>query len=399
MAEVPSARAAVVAHAHWEEALEDALMRMETEGQIDLVILFASRAYAEHFPAIVRTVQHELRATLLIGCSSHGVIGSGVELEDVPALSLLALSLPGASLRVVRFTQEMLEEAAGPAELREKLRLPLDDVNAWLLFADPFRLDCEYLVEELAAAYPGIPMLGGLASGDMSEPRTYIFFNDAVYGEGGVGLALCGDYTLLPLVSQGCEPIGEPWTITDVRDDGLILSIARRPAYDVLLDTMRTLDASVQQKVWRNLLIGLAADEYHDTLTRGNFLVRTLIGVEKESRGLLVSATPRVGQTIQFQVRDPAMAALDLKGLLRQMRGELGEVRRPVAGILCNCNGRGIDMFGVPGHDARIIARELGPLPLAGLFCNGEIGPIGKRSFLHGFTASLGLLMQRNLNS
>ncbi|MBO0779651.1 MAG: FIST C-terminal domain-containing protein [Ktedonobacteraceae bacterium] len=393
---VPSVRAAVVAHARWELALENILARIGKHAPVDLIVLFASGAYADYFPAIIRTVRHEMGSPVLIGCSSYGVIGSGVELEDVPALSLLALSLPGASLHAARFTQEMLEQCPQPSQWRDYTKLPLDDINAWLIFADPFRLDCEELIDELAAAYPGVPMLGGLASGDLSEQRTYVFLNDEVYGDGGVGLAIGGDYTLLPLVSQGCEPIGKPWIITDAHPDGLILAISNRPAYDVLLDTIDALTPGEQRRAWRNLLIGLAANEYYETFTRGCFLIRTLLGVERGTRGLVVSATPRIGQTIQFQVRDPAAADLDFKEILRRVHNQLGEEHRPVAGVLCSCNGRGIGMFGVPSHDAKLIARELGPLPLTGLFCNGEIGPVGKRPFLHGFTASLALLMQRD---
>lgn len=391
----PYVQAVVVTNPRWERALEAILARVNKESAPDLVVLFASGAYADYFPAIIRTVRRETGYPLLIGCSGQGVVGSGIELEDVPALSLLALTLPGASLHAVRFTQEALDAYPEPMEWRTHLKLPLDDVNAWLVLADPFRLDCEDLVDVLAAAYPDVPMLGGLASGDMTEQRTYVFLDDEVYGDGGVGLAVGGAYTLLPLVSQGCEPIGEPWIITDVREDGLILSISNRSAYDVLFDTLEALTPEARRVVWRNLLVGLAADEYCETFERGSFLVRALLGVDRYTHGLLISASPRVGQTIQFQMRDAVAADTDLRDRLWRLRCQLGDLHQPVAGILCTCNGRGIGLFGVPGHDARSIMHELGALPLTGLFCNGEIGPVGKRPFLHGFTASLALLMQR----
>jgi small ligand-binding sensory domain FIST len=161
-----------------------------------------------------------------------------------------------------------------------------------------------------------------------------------------------------------------------------------------LIETLHDLPTETQRRARYNLLIGLAADEYRDSFPRGSFLIRPLVGVERANRGLAIGAFPRVGQTIQFQLRDAAAADRDLIELLEDARTNLGE-NKPVAGVLCSCNGRGIGMFGTHDHDASVVAQQLGPLPLAGLFCNGEIGPIGVRPFLHGFTASLALVVRK----
>jgi small ligand-binding sensory domain FIST len=162
----------------------------------------------------------------------------------------------------------------------------------------------------------------------------------------------------------------------------------------MLVETFKSLPHDVQQRAQRNLLVGLAADEYQETFQRGNFLVRPLIGVERSTGALAIGALPRIGQTLQFQMRDARAADQDLSELLDQVNATLGH-QLPVAGVLCSCNGRGMGLFEIPNHDACAINRQLGAFPLTGLFCNGEIGPIGVRPFLHGFTASLALVIQK----
>jgi small ligand-binding sensory domain FIST len=391
---VPAARAAIVADEQWENALQQALDQTNDLNHVDVVILFASSLYAKHFPDMLARIRQATGGAILLGCSGQAIIGQELELEDVPALSLLTLSLPNAILRPVRFTQALLEECETPLGWRDCLGIQLDDVNAWLLFADPFRLEIEHLLDGLAGAYGECPILGGMASSsNQNARRTHVFLNDEVFTDGGVGLAIGGPYTLFPLVSQGCEPIGETWTITGVRDN-LIRTISNRPAYDMLVETFKSLPPEVQQRAQRNLLVGLAADEYLETFQRGNFLVRPLIGVERGTGALAIGALPRIGQTIQFQMRDARAADLDLTELLDQVSATLGH-QLPIAGVLCSCNGRGVGLFETPNHDACAIHRQLGAFPLAGLFCNGEIGPIGARPFLHGFTASLALLIQK----
>jgi small ligand-binding sensory domain FIST len=235
--------------------------------------------------------------------------------------------------------------------------------------------------------------VGGLSSAASHPHQTFVFLNGEVWTEGAVALALGGDYTVRTVVSQGCDPIGEPWIIT-AANGSVIETISQRPAYEVLVETLKALPPDVQQRATRNLLVGLAMDEYKDTFGRGDFLIRGLMGADQNTGALAIGARPRVGQTIQFQIRDAKAADEDLRQLLSEARDQLGDTQ-PAGALLCSCNGRGAGLFGFPDHDARTLAQQLGPVPVAGFFCNGEIGPVGKDVFLHGFTASLGLIVPK----
>ncbi|MBI4504236.1 MAG: FIST C-terminal domain-containing protein [Chloroflexi bacterium] len=389
------AQAALACHADGRRALDEALRQTSAlvaeAGAADLVFLFASHAYAEDFPALVRRAYEATRARVLVGCSGQGVIGTAREVEGEPALALLALSLPGATLRAARFTQETLEVCRQPADWQREAFVEPSEVNAWLVFGDPFRMDVEALVGGLAAAYPGRPLVGGLASGDQRAQRTHVFLDDGVYDEGAVAVALGGAYTVRCVVSQGAEPIGEPWTITGARGH-LVETISQRPALEVLVSTLEALPPEVRERAQRNLLVGLAMDERRAEFGRGDFLIRNLIGLNRTSGALAISAHPRIGQTLQFQIRDARAADEDLRVLLARSKEMSGE-QRPVAAVLCSCNGRGVGLFGEPDHDARTLAELLGVQAIAGFFCNGEIGPVGGRVFLHGYTASIALIV------
>ena len=135
-------------------------------------------------------------------------------------------------------------------------------------------------------------------------------------------------------------------------------------------------------------------NEYLEEFHRGDFLVRNLIGADPNSGCIAVGALPRAGQTLQFQRRDSQAATQDMTALLERARQNLGS-RTLLGGCLCTCNGRGQRLFGYPNHDAAMVQMHLGPLGLAGFFCNGEIGPVGDRNFLHGYTASLALFLKK----
>ncbi|HXG37058.1 MAG TPA: FIST N-terminal domain-containing protein [Dehalococcoidia bacterium] len=363
----------------------------------ELAVLFAGSAYASAYPELLSTVRQLTKASVIIGCSGQGVIGKDSEIEGDPALSLLALSLPGAYLKALHINQSDLENCRSVEDWRQLTGASEEAVNNWLLFVDPFTLDAEGMLAFFSAAYPAAPLVGGLASGELRLRKTYLFLDEDLYDSGAVALALGGDYAIRTVVSQGCMPIGQAWTITSANGN-CIESIAQRPALEVLVETLQGLSPELQERAGRNLLVGFAMNEYKDEFRRGDFLIRNLLAIDKETGALVVGTLPRVGQTLQFQLRDPDAADEDLRELLARTKLDLnGE--KALGAILCSCNGRGVGLFGVPDHDARVIQQMLGLMPLAGFFCNGEIGPVGQQNFLHGFTASLGLIVRAGQRS
>ena len=135
-------------------------------------------------------------------------------------------------------------------------------------------------------------------------------------------------------------------------------------------------------------------NEYLEDFHRGDFVIRNVLGADPRSGTILVGALPRLGQTVQFQRRSKEAATEDMEELLVRAKKQLGRTRI-YGGCLCSCNGRGRGLFGRPDHDAQMVQQRLGPMGLAGFFCNGEIGPVGEKSFLHGFTASLALFVKK----
>ncbi len=346
--------------------------------------------YASEVLEILRV---HARIPLLAGCSSTSLVSSGEEFEDHAGLVLALYALPGAKLTGTYFDQTQIELAAGSTFWPEHTQVASNQTNGWLAFIDPFHLDAEAWLRSWNENYPHHPVYGGLASGVFADQTTQVYLNGEVYEEGGVAISVGGDVRLTGVISQGCTPIGDTWTLTRV-EQNLIHRIGNRPAYEVLSDTVSKMPVEEQKKVRGNLFIGLVMNEYRESFQRGDFLVRNLLGGDPQTGILAVGALPRAGQTMQFQRRDAAAATEDLSELLAQTHADLNGAT-VYGGCLCCCNGRGKHLFGTSGHDARLAQKEFGDIGLAGFFCNGEIGPVGPTNFLHGYTASLALFVKK----
>lgn len=373
----------------WAEHLRAQLL----SPQVSLGLVFMSPGFFPYARQTLEILRVHARIPLLAGCSSTGLIAGPNEIEGASGFVLALYSLPGAELKGFRFTQKQVEEADGAAYWHLETGVEPKRTNGWLVFIDPFHLDAEGWLRSWNEAYAARPALGGLASGVLSDQTTQVYLNGDVFEDGGVAISVGGNVKLASVISQGCTPIGETWTLTRV-EHNLIRQIGNRPAYAVLAETFQKLPPAEQQKARGNLFIGLVVNEYLEDFHRGDFLVRNLIGGDPNSGVLAVGAMPRAGQTMQFQRRDAAAASEDMDELLARAKKQLAATTI-YGGCLCSCNGRGQSLFRRPNHDAEMVQQRLGPLGLAGFFCNGEIGPIGEKNFLHGYTASLALFVKK----
>src|SRR5690348_8092329 len=352
-----------------------------------------SPKFFPHARPTLEILRVHARIPLLAGCSSTGLIADSNEIEAATGFVLALYSMPGAELKGVRFTQKQVEEANGRAYWHLETGVEPKRTNGWLVFIDPFHLDAESWLRSWNEAYAPLPALGGLASGVFSDQTTQVYLNGDVFEEGGVAVSVGGDVKLASVISQGCTPIGDTWTLTRVQDN-IIHEIGNRPAYKVLEETFNQLTPAEQKLARNHLFVGLVVNEYLEDFHRGDFLIRNLLAADPRSGSIAVGAFPRTGQTMQFQRRSAAAAMEDMDELLGHAAKQLNDF--PVYGAcLCSCNGRGQGLFGRPNHDAKCVQDQLGPVGLAGFFCNGEIGPIGEKNFLHGFTASLALFVKK----
>ena len=372
-----------------EEALDQALLAFEGES-IDLAVLFLSslRSASDMDEAAQILRQRLGQQTCLLGCTAQGVIGGGREVEAPPAVSLLLAALPEVKLTPFALRQPELEEFEKyPEDLLKVVEASPDLQQTFFVMSDPFSLDPSLLLSTFEAALPGSPLIGGLVSGGGGPGEHRLLIGDEVRDDGMVGLALSGNVSLRTVVSQGCRPVGRQAVITRGRGH-LIETIAGRPALQLLQEVIDSLDEFERGLARRALHVGRVIDEQRDSFGRGDFLIRNIVGVDPRSGAIAASDTFRTGQTIQFHVRDRSAASEDLRELLKGMSdGEEGQVA-PTGALAFTCSGRGSRFFGRPDHDSGALQEAFDELPVAGFFANGEIGPVGERAFLHGFTCS-----------
>jgi small ligand-binding sensory domain FIST len=319
------------------------------------------------------------------------VIGGGEEEEDVPALSLTCASMPGVDVIPI-FTDglDLPDGDAPPQAWRDCLGVRKGVDPHFLVMADPFTSRVNDFIEGLDYVWPGSVKVGGIASGGRTRGENALFTETQVHRTGIVAVALSGNIAVSTAVAQGCRPIGDALRITDC-ETNVLMEIEGEPPLKYLERLAATLNDEDRELMCNSLFVGLDTDPFPDDsdVASHDYLVRNLIGIDKNSGCLVVSEQLHVGRTIQFHVRDKVASAEDLQDTLNRCV-EQEDYTRPDGALLFSCLGRGEALYGIVGHDSNLFRETIGDVPLGGFFCSGEIGPVGGTTYIHGYTSSFG---------
>ncbi len=334
-----------------------------------------------------------------MGAVSSAVLGVGREVEHGPAVSLWAgwgigevsgVHLdrprvgPGPAPATPGASPATESASTGWAQLDALLDGPGHE-RTLLLLADPWSFPVDELLTSVARTHPELVVVGGLCGPGLRPGDAGLAIDRLSVAHGAVAVVL--DQRLETVLSQGCRPVGAPFTVTRSLAN-VVEELGSRPAMTRLQELALSLDPVDRERLARGLHLGRVVDEHRAEHGRGDFLIRAVLGARADTGGLVLGEHVEVGDTVQFQLRDADSAHEDLVEMLQG---------RDAAGALVfTCNGRGVELFGEANHDARLVGELLGTNAVGGLFCAGEIGPIGSRSFLHGFTASVALFRERS---
>ncbi|MGK7957859.1 MAG: FIST N-terminal domain-containing protein [Crocosphaera sp.] len=369
----------------------------------DVGIFFISSAYASDYPRLIPLILEKLPLPILVGCGGAGIIGeqeekNPSEIENNPALSLMVGCLPQVQINPFFISAESLPDLDSPPETWQRLIgvSPQDNPHL-LLLSDPFSTGINDLLAGLDFAYPQSVKVGGLSSSSlMGVPGTVFYHQNGdprsgFYHQGTVGLSLSGDIAIDTIVAQGCRPIGQPYQVVK-GERNVILELSQdgttRSPLDWLRQLMESLDESDRRLAEHSLFVGMVRDEFKQELQPGDFLIRNLLGVDPQLGAIAIGDRVRPGQRLQFHLRDAQTSADDLETLLKQSNSST-----PIKGALMfSCLGRGETLYQLPNFDSQLFANYFPGVSLGGFFCNGEIGPVGKETFLHGYTSVIALL-------
>lgn len=359
----------------------------ETAGEIlerfdgdapDLVVCFASPHHTGAFEDVAAGLRDLLEPDVFVGGTVAAVAGGPREVEDGPGLAVFAADVGRGRVRPVALEATPTPDGTTITGWPETVA----PAGTLLLLADPYSFPAGDLLGLVNGHLPGLAVVGGLASAAAGPGGNRLALDGRVTSAGAVGALLDPGVPVHPVVSQGCRPVGRPLTVTRA-ERNLLLELAGRPAVARLQELAASADEGESALLARGLHVGLVVDEHRADFGRGDFLVRNVIGADERTGALAVGEVVEVGTTVQFQVRDADAADDDLRAALNHESAR--------AALLFTCNGRGSRLFGRPDHDAGVVEELLGPVPLAGAFCAGEIGPVAGRNHLHGFTACLAL--------
>jgi small ligand-binding sensory domain FIST len=382
---------------------QDIESQMASSPASDLLLLFISYTLVDSFESIVTLLRTSLKPAHLLAVVGESIIGPDQEVERLPAVSALAVSAPGAILHSFHLAQDEWGEVLAEEEFLHLHVAPPASANpdaaplrAFFMFADPFTTPVVQLLDACAQSFPDAPVIGGMASGMQNPGDTRLALDGDIHSSGLIGISFSGDIEIDTLVSQGCRAVGETFVVTKGHQN-VIETLDGKPALAAIEEMVQGLPLLDRQLLANGgLQVGRVIDQGKGTYGKGDFLIRSLVGVRRETGAVLIGDMIRAGQTLQFHIRDARTAHEEMRLLLEGETMLASSRDQPAGALLVTCNGRGTRLFDKPHHDVALTREILGDIPIAGFFAAGEIGPVGNRNFVHGHTAVLAMFRRPN---
>lgn len=395
-----------------EKAIDEVVVKVKEKLTTtpDIGIVFISSAFASDYARLMPLLLEKLSLPCVIGCGGGGIVGmkndyQPKEIEGNPALSLTVASLPDVEITPFHVTTKDFPDLdSSQDKWYDMIGVTPEKQPHFILLSDPSSTKINELLQGLDFAYSGSIKIGGLASAStMGVGSGLFYFNGSqsdglFFNEGTVGVALSGNIKVESIVAQGCRPIGNIYQVTQ-GEKNIITEMTDNTGktdnpLNLLRELIATLNEEDQDLAQYSLFIGIAIDEFKLQLKPGDFLIRNLVGVDPKYGAIAVGDKIRAGQRIRFHLRDAKASADDLETLLTNYCNEKSDGASSVGALIFSCMGRGEGLYGKPNFDSQLFLDYVTQTPLAGFFCNGEIGPISGNTFLHGYTSVFGIFSQ-----
>ncbi len=361
----------------WEDAVEAALRQAgPIPAGANLGFAYVSDRLA---PAAAEILEHLKEATGVrewVGTVGVGVLATGTEYFDEPALVLMVAALPEGEFQV-------FSGRSRPPPLGARTPSGAEAAHFAIVHGDPNTDDIPELIEDMSAKVASGYLVGGLSS---SRQATFQLANEVLQG-GLSGVVLSSAIDVATRLTQGCSPLRQGADRAPVRhvvtegERNIIAALDGRPALDVLKEDLGEVAARDLRRAAQAIHAGLPVPG-SDT---GDYLVRNLVGIDPQHKLIAIGGLVEPGMPILFCRRDRAAAHTDLLRMLDSIRRDFDAP--PKGGLYFSCLGRGEHMFGRRSAELGVVRDRLGEFPLVGFFCNGEIS----HDRLYGYTGVLTL--------
>ena len=377
-------------------SLPDAIAQCadEVDSDPDLAVVFVSAHFEGALDLVPPLLRTHIGNSVTLGCLGGGVIGAGREIEGRPGVAISTALFPDVEVVPFHIQDEILPDGdASPDAWETLIGVEGSSGPSLMMLTSPFNFATDKLIAGLDYAFPSSSKIGGIASGATDTGQNLLFDGSHVYGEGALGIALTGNVTIDTVVAQGCRPIGDAMQITACQGNVLYELDGDSPI-DILNALYQDLGDRDQRLARHSLFIGMVMDPFNDDPKLGDFLIRNILGADQDQGDLVISEMLSDGQTVQFHLRDAEASSYDLDAMLTRYATEK-PIYEETGALLFSCLGRGEYLYGRPDHDTDMFREKINAMPLTGFFCNGEIGPVGGTTFMHGYTSSFGIFRSR----
>jgi small ligand-binding sensory domain FIST len=373
------------------EAAERAVASLPDQ-RADFAIVFATAEHGDSLSDLLDAISGAVSTPYVAGCSAAGMLVGEREIEDGPAVGVLAVR--SDAIRGTPFLFQDTGDAGLTAGVNagQRLLTSRGTNDLVLVWPDPHAVRPDRLLQGLDATLGPVPVAGGAASSALPGGATFQFAGSQASSGCVSGLRLGGTFRHHLALTQGCRPLGAPMRVTSAHDN-LVLEVDGIAAYEALRAAAPSEFFDNPKATMNALTIALLPEPGESVLRPGEYLVRNIVAVDPDTGVIAVAAEVEEGQLILFALREPSAAREDVSRMAERVAAAAPHGGYKF-GLYFNCLARGRSLYGRECVDSAALTRHLPGVPLLGFSCNAEIAPLRGANHLFTYTGVLVLFSE-----
>lgn len=382
-----------------EQAAEEAALRAMTAAGLnraDWALVFCTVDYLSTPSELLRILARVTGTDQIVGSSGAGILTGEGEIEGASGMAVLVFSSDRVRAHPFLFQPLRERDQDVAAEIARVIGIEPGPESLAVIFPDAYNSRPNRILQAVETKMGFLPIVEAGSSENGDRGATFQLFGDkvATNAVAVAGVVLTGSFDVAIDMTQGCQPITEPMTITQAQGN-VIFEIDSRPAFEVFAKVIKGPLLDDLRRALAVVFVGLPSDSQRNSVGPGEYLVRNILGFDPQKGILAVGEEVAEGQHLIFALRDAQRARGDLAQMLQRQVANL-RGRSPQMGLYFNCCARGTSLYGISDIDTAYIRNSLGDFSLIGFFGNYELAPLGHANRLLAYTGVLALITERD---
>lgn len=381
-----------------KKAIKESLNMVSTLTNEDISLVILHTTSGHNPEQLINALHEQLPNVQVVGCTGSGVVSNSFVNETVRSIALMAVTGSEYVTGMIEgVTQTNCFELS--KSVAQELKNKKDSINMLMAFGPGLFVNGENIIAGITDVFSdSVPILGGLAGFNGTEPKTPILYNQGVFEQ---SIAVIGFFdptlSVVQASHHGYLPESNQKFKVTKTTGPFVDEIDNKPAWPTLMKSFDLPSSTQPSEVISLLALGTDLSDSEQIAYDNKHKLRAPLILSEDSNSMMFQSTIEEGMVLTSCQRDEDYLMNGVDDLNSRLKNQYNG-KKPIAIFQTDCMARGRMSNGVIEKEEIINNLQNGitqeKTAWLGLYAFGEFAQLEGKNHYHNYTASISVLLR-----